>query len=128
MNTVRLSAEERAYNERRSRTRGVCAEVEAERRRQYSEFGEQNHPDGTGNYDGRGPERAGRAERARDRVERNATANTLTWKHILKEEVAEACAESDPLRLRVELVQVAAVAVAWIECIDRRAAAKEAGR
>jgi hypothetical protein len=36
------------------------------------------------------------------------------------EEVREAMAESDPAKLRVELVQVAAVSVAWIEALDRR--------
>lgn len=44
------------------------------------------------------------------------------WRHILDEEVAEALAETDPERLRAELVQVAAVAVQWIEALDRRAA------
>lgn len=43
-----------------------------------------------------------------------------TWRHILQEEVAEAFAELDPAPLREELIQVAAVAVAWIEAIDRR--------
>jgi hypothetical protein len=51
-----------------------------------------------------------------------AAEKTLKWVDILEEEVAEAAAESDPAKLRAELVQVAAVAVAWIEAIDRRAA------
>jgi hypothetical protein len=34
--------------------------------------------------------------------------------------VAEALAEDDPTLLRAELIQVAAVAVAWVEAIDRR--------
>lgn len=29
-------------------------------------------------------------------------------------------AEKDPVNLRAELIQVAAVAVAWVEAIDRR--------
>ena len=36
------------------------------------------------------------------------------------EEVAEAFAEADVRRLRAELVQCAAVAVKWVEAIDRR--------
>lgn len=44
----------------------------------------------------------------------------LTWRHILAEEMFEALAESDPAKLRAELVQVAAVAVQWVEAIDRR--------
>ena len=41
---------------------------------------------------------------------------------ILAEEVAEVYAESDPDRLRAELIQVAAVCVQWIEAIDGRSA------
>lgn len=48
-------------------------------------------------------------------------AGEATWLDILREEVLEAFAEDDPARLRTELVQVAAVAVAWVEAIDRRA-------
>ncbi|HYF53037.1 MAG TPA: hypothetical protein VEA41_02135 [Salinarimonas sp.] len=44
----------------------------------------------------------------------------MTYSQILAEEVAEALAESDPMLLRAELVQVAAVAVQWVEAIDRR--------
>lgn len=54
----------------------------------------------------------------------NAFRNGVgTWGHILIEEVAESieAAVDDPAELRAELVQVAAVAVAWCEAIDRRA-------
>jgi hypothetical protein len=54
-----------------------------------------------------------------------ADGGYLDWLHILREEVAEAFAESDPAKLRAELVQVAAVAVNWVEAIDRRAARTE---
>ena len=40
--------------------------------------------------------------------------------HLVREEVAEAFAESDPARLREELIQVAALAVSWVEKIDAR--------
>lgn len=43
-----------------------------------------------------------------------------TWSLLVREELAEAFAESDPDRLREELVQVAALAVSWIEKIDSR--------
>lgn len=46
---------------------------------------------------------------------------TLSWGDILLEEVAEcfsACATSDIDNLREELVQVAAVCLAWIENLD----------
>lgn len=43
-----------------------------------------------------------------------------TWAHLVREEVAEAFAESDPAKLRGELLQVAALCVSWIEKIDYR--------
>ena len=36
-------------------------------------------------------------------------------------ELSEALAETDPTRLRAELLQVAAVAVRWVTAIDERA-------
>jgi hypothetical protein len=99
----------------------VLAEVAVERQMQDDQWGEQNHPDGTGQWV---HERTS-AELARAACQRAADEGTLTWAHILREEVTEALAESDPARLRAELVQVAAVAAAWVEAIDRRA---EAGR
>lgn len=55
----------------------------------------------------------------------------LSWTHILGEEVAEAISEAmngRPELLREELVQVAAVCVAWVEAIDRRKAMQAALR
>jgi hypothetical protein len=92
----------------------VLAAVAAERRRQDARWGEQNHPDGAG------PAYAAEATRRRDECEQAAASGTLTWRHILLEEVAEAGAEQEPKRLREELIQVAAVAVAWAQAIDRR--------
>jgi hypothetical protein len=96
----------------------VLAEIQAERERQDAKFGEQNHPDGTGL-----PIYQHSARRYRDAADRNAAAGVLAWRDVLLEEVHEALAESDPARLRAELVQVAAVATAWIAAIDRRPAA-----
>ncbi|MFC9429290.1 NUDIX hydrolase [Streptomyces sp. NPDC056987] len=97
-------------------TRSVLAEIAGERRRQDDKFGTQNHPDGTGL-----PVYQHSARRYRDHADRAAASGTLAWRDVLQEEVHEALAESDPVRLRAELVQVAAVAAAWIEAIDRRA-------
>jgi hypothetical protein len=99
----------------------VLAEVAAERARQDNRWGEQNHPDGTGE-----PGSDSIAAAAQLLCQGAAVSGHLDWLHILREEVAEAFAESDPARLRAELVQVAAVATAWIEAIDRRAAASTA--
>jgi len=49
----------------------------------------------------------------------------LSWDGVLLEETYEALAEADPVKLKAELVQVAAVAAQWIEAIDRRLAASE---
>lgn len=73
------------------KTYEVIDEVVGERIRQDSLWGQQNH--------------------VNDR-----------WNTILVEEVGEAAKETyegDTVKLREELIQVAAVAVAWIEAIDR---------
>lgn len=93
-------------------------EVAAERARQDARWGEQNHPDGTDT------QHRAYADDIRAAVQRNAANGTLTWHDVLSEEFAEATAETDPTRLRAELVQVAAVAVAWVEAIDRREATR----
>jgi len=98
-------------------TSRVLVEIAAERSRQDVKWGEQSHPDGTGN-DGD----AATAERQRNRCAIAFADGVGTWRHIIREEIAEAFAESDPARLRAELIQVAAVAVAWVEAIDRRKA------
>jgi hypothetical protein len=96
----------------------VLADVDNERTAQDIVWGEQNHPDGTGlPYD------TETAEAARERCQQSAAMGTVTWREILFEEVWEAMAEADPVKLREELVQVAAVALAWVEAIDRRAVA-----
>lgn len=94
----------------------VMREVIQERVRQDAKWGEQNHPDGTGSEF-----HVDQAENARRTCDLFFKKGLGTWAHILREEVFEAFAESDPVKLREELVQVAAVAVAWIEAIDRRA-------
>jgi len=40
---------------------------------------------------------------------------TITWAHLVREELAEAFQESDPTRLADELIQVAALCVSWVE-------------
>lgn len=93
----------------------VLSDVIHERQRQHARYGWQSHPDGTGGE---------LALRQRAEAQRECDARTvagqLTWRAILAEEVAEAFAEVDHDRLREELVQVAAVAVQWIEALDRR--------
>jgi hypothetical protein len=95
--------------------RKILDEVAAERARQDARWGEQNHPDGTGR-----PGDISFAEAYKAICKANGPGED-TYRDILAEEVYEAFAEQDPARLRAELVQVAAVAVAWIGAIDRRA-------
>lgn len=102
--------------ERTDATGRVLYEIARERSRQDARWGEQNHPDGTGGGN-TGPAAIG----ARLACQIAAKDGTVSWRDILREEVAEAFAETDPVRLRAELIQVAAVAVNWIEAIDRRA-------
>ncbi|MYX88439.1 MULTISPECIES: hypothetical protein [unclassified Streptomyces] len=91
------------------------AEVDAERQRQLARFGDQHHPDGTGSTTDRKL-----ADEARRHCDHTTRTGQLTWNDILTEEVCEALAESDPGLLRTELVQVAAVALAWISDLDSR--------
>jgi hypothetical protein len=93
----------------------VAAEIVGERQNQVRKWGPQHHPDGTHTEFWR-PFRDN-AIRVSDG---NASLGLLTWLDILKEEVYEAFAETDPALLRAELIQVAAVAAAWMEDIDSR--------
>lgn len=92
----------------------VLAEVGNERESQESKWGQQNHPSGTGHVGSQFL-----CKYYRDITDNNAKEGTITWLDILREEVYEAFAETDPVKVREELVQVAAVAVAWVEAIDR---------
>lgn len=112
----------------------VLGEVLDERRRQDEKWGEQNHPDGTGEHSmplsrivfHRPAAPGGRhcaselALLAKEATDRAARAGMVTWTDILLEEVFEALAEDDSDKLRTELVQIAAVATQWVEAIDRR--------
>jgi hypothetical protein len=53
-----------------------------------------------------------------EKLARRATEEEPTWENVLEEEVREACAALTAEELRAELVQVAAVAVAWVEALD----------
>src|SRR5882672_9602900 len=99
-------------------TGSVLAVVAQERYNQTCKFGVQDLPNGTS------LENKARADRARVVADSNDYFGKLTWADILREEVAEAMAEEDPVLLRAELVQVAAVAVAWIEALYRAQTAK----
>lgn len=96
--------------------RRVLEDVAEERRKQHLKWGKQNHPDGTAdelhNRDTRAMAQTICDDHARD--------GRLTYADILTEELAEVLCETEAAKLRAELIQVAAVAVAWVEAIDRR--------
>ena len=116
----------------------ILGEVNQERVRQDARWGEQNHPDVdrvlTGRPTGCRVERMAMeynipsANSAREACDGAARIGQCTWAHILVEEIAEAVeaatlaqlGQGTLAALRKELVQVAAVAVSWIEAIDRR--------
>lgn len=107
----------------------VLGELAEERQRQEAKWGEQNHPDLSPEVPTSTVERAAEdmclpsAHVARSRVENLAARGKLGYADIALEEFAEAieaAALGVTAELRKELVQTAAVLVAWIQSIDRR--------
>lgn len=112
-------------------TEDVLVEVAHERARQFAQYGaNEDIPLGMGPsvrwlapytpHDARTVERVLR----QDYEERERQHGTPSWMTLIREEVAEAFSEGDPVKLRAELLQVAALAVSAIEKMDARAAAE----
>lgn len=104
-------------------------EIRDEYERQYATWGEQNHPDGTGEHvTSFLPGSAGAltmtdlATHFKTMCEELGALGKQTWLAILLEEIFEAAEESDPAKLRYELIQSAGVILQWVETIDRREA------
>ncbi len=98
----------------------IAGEIAAERRRQVARWGRQDHPSvGPAGTEPFLPV----VQRWRAVNDARMESGAHSWDAILLEEVFEALVESDPARRRAELIQVAAVAAAEIEAIDRRAEA-----
>ena len=100
-------------------TEDVLDDVMSERLRQIQLWGHQSLQDWTG------PDRSyinlGVNSGIVKRLQHfNDTYGQPSWAHVLLEEVFEALSEEDQKKLRAELVQVAAVAVSWVEDIDRQ--------
>lgn len=111
----------------------VMRAVVEERDRQDRKWGEQNHPNGTGStarplFDPRSfldddTAAVKIAEIMKKRTDERFAGigdREGSWLDILLEEVFEAAAESNPEKLRYDLIQVAAVSVQWVEALDRR--------
>ncbi len=101
----------------------TLADVIAERWRQDAKWGRAFNridiPDGTGGFPLFDAEAYAAA--AKEACDMAFAGGRGSFRHILAEEFAEVVAESDPVKLRAELVQVAAVACLWCEVIDLRA-------
>jgi hypothetical protein len=97
----------------------IYSEIEVERLQQDAKWGVQDHP----------IRHAGHEKQYRnDSLKATALCNFQfriedgTWFEILHEEFREIFAEDTPEGQRAELVQMVAVGVAMIECIDRQPA------
>jgi hypothetical protein len=104
----------------------ILLEVAHERGKQDAKMGEQNWPsvcarelDDSTYAQIYGIPSEQMAKRAYDVA---ATAGDLTWTDIAIEELAEVVEAPSEAHRRAELIQLAAVCVAWIEAIDRRGA------
>ena len=100
----------------------ILTEVFGERRRQHKKWGVQDLP--IINHEKAGLYKA-LADSYKDINDTHFLQGTPLFSCILLEEVYEALSEIDPARQREELVQVAAVAVQMIECIDRNRRKRE---
>ena len=116
------------YNAWELRTIRVLVRLLAERRRQVARYGHNRSvTDGTGEDVRWIPRHAGgRTSRTIEQEFRLDLETWLsendheTWVHLVREEIAEAFCETTPARLREELLQSAALIVAWIEQLDAR--------
>jgi hypothetical protein len=108
-------------------TNNVLEDVAHERERQFRQYGDNaSHEDGTG------PETrwclpvsSNSAEKLEIMFRENyedyqEETGDVTWVHLVLEEVAEAFKETDSVRLEEELIQLAALAVCWVEKIRER--------
>ncbi|MEU7243392.1 hypothetical protein [Streptomyces sparsogenes] len=95
----------------------ILDDVRRERDAQDALFGIQDLPDGTGpEFD---EDATVYADCYRQACEEAFAEGRGTFRHVFLEEVFEAMAESDPVKLRAELIQAIAVGVKWIEALDR---------
>lgn len=92
----------------------ILEDIYVERMRQLKKWGVQSHKDGTHKT------WEIMAESFKLSNDVDEAHHRVTWTGILLEEVYEAVSELHDEALRAELVQVAAVAAAWIEDIDTR--------
>lgn len=98
----------------------IANEIVEERLAQLEQWGTQDHPSSFQNHID--PKLAKQADRWKRINAARDNEGKPSWDGILLEEVYEALSEPDPLLRRLELIQVAAVAAAEVEAIDRAVA------
>jgi hypothetical protein len=98
-------------------TTQALMEVRAERDRQDMKWGPQDHAMIFARSSTEGFDRL--ATYWKKENDFRVKEGLLSWDGVLLEEVAEALAETDPVKQEQELIQVAAVAVAMVECSRR---------
>lgn len=107
-------------DDKESDTQWVLDNIMSERMVQNQRWGpKQSHPNHTGSALRMTGGRSNHESMIRFQHFNNMYQNPY-WSTILAEEFYEAMNETDPVKLRKELVQVAAVAVSWIEDLDRK--------
>lgn len=99
-------------------------EVSLERDRQEEKWGQQNWPSFDSPLETISDRLAAHGicfteDEARANCETASNEGRLTYSRIFMEEVVEAMSTTNVADLRKELIQVAAVAVAWAESLDR---------
>lgn len=107
-------------------TKTALRAIKAERATQDARWGEQNHPMISDTHpmisDTQAPSAMRQLADYQKRTNaRRAEQGTLEWYAILLEEVYEAFAETDPAKQLEEMTQVAAVATAIMEMLQRQA-------
>src|ERR1700689_4375582 len=91
--------------------RTITGDIECEMRRQDSLWGADRHlPNGTSAH-----VYGALMEHAKLVTEAATANNQLMWADVFREEVFEVLAEEDPVKLQIELVQVAAVIGNWLK-------------
>ena len=98
----------------------ILEEIRAECQRQKNKFGEQNHRMvALDHYADQYRAMAQSVKKYNDKLTASEERK-IAWDSILLEEVWEALGETEPEKQRKEMIQVAAVAVAIVECLERK--------
>ena len=104
----------------------LFAAIQREQDRQIAKWGVQDHPSFHDTVHHEALVRDDAVRFFKDACAESASAGTLTWEEIFLEEMAEARAEiNNDENLKTELIQIAAVALSWIESINRKKAQED---